>query len=232
MGDVNQVVGLDPFLNPGFPEGRPVDGVQRPDLHIIVDADDAGVGNLMVSFAVRSEPEPVASDHGARMDDHPVPDSAIFPNGRIGVYLHIAADGHPIPDHHPGMQPDPVSHGYPVADDHPVEYRNRLTCGKMLADTGVGADEALRNRVRVKQFHYPGEGHLGVFHPNQRLFTGFALQGHDHGPGVGVTDPFQKLRGSGQGDLIRPGGFKGRNPVDHHGRISVQPPVHRIGDLF
>jgi len=61
MGDVDQIVCFNPPLDPGFPQGTPVNGVIGPDLHIIVYLDCAHLRNFVVSLPVGGKTESIAS---------------------------------------------------------------------------------------------------------------------------------------------------------------------------
>ena len=74
VGHMDQVVCFDPGLDPGLPEGCPVDGVVGPDFTVIINLDDPRLGNFDMTVPVLGKTEAVTADHRPAVNDDPLPD--------------------------------------------------------------------------------------------------------------------------------------------------------------
>jgi hypothetical protein len=95
---MDQVVRFNPALNPGFPKGRPIDGVAGTDFNIIINLNNAKLRNFMVTSAIRNKSVSVTADDGSRMNRHAVPDPAGIHDGHIGVDDDVVANNHIVTD--------------------------------------------------------------------------------------------------------------------------------------
>ena len=67
--DMHQIIGLNPPADKGFAERSPVNGVIGPDFNIVIDLNDARVGNFVIALAVGSITKAVTADHRTGMND-------------------------------------------------------------------------------------------------------------------------------------------------------------------
>ena len=81
--DLNEIVDLDPLLNPGSSEPGAIDSCVRADFDIVIDLDNPELRDFLVAVLDEFEPETVRSDHGAAVDDHTRADSRSLANRRI-----------------------------------------------------------------------------------------------------------------------------------------------------
>jgi len=58
--DLNEIVDLDSFLNPGSSEARAVDSRVRTDLDIVIDLDNPELRDFSWRFSTNSNPKPSA----------------------------------------------------------------------------------------------------------------------------------------------------------------------------
>src|SRR5512135_749110 len=70
--DLYQVVKLNAPLDPGLSHRGPVHGAVRPQLDVVFDDDDSQLRDFLVcAVGTRGEPETIAPDHRAGVNDHP-----------------------------------------------------------------------------------------------------------------------------------------------------------------
>ena len=98
--DMHQIVGLNSPSDEGFAEGGPVNGVVGTDFNIIIDLDDAGVGDFMIALAIGGIPKAISADHRAGMNDDSVADDAMLQDRDIGANGDITADNHMVANDH------------------------------------------------------------------------------------------------------------------------------------
>lgn len=83
--DLNEIVDLDPLLNPSSSEPGAIDGRVRADFDIVIDLDNPELRDFLVPVLDGFEPETVRSDHGAAVDDYTRADSRSLTNRRIRI---------------------------------------------------------------------------------------------------------------------------------------------------
>ena len=158
VSDMDEVVDLRASADDRVAEGAPVDCSERLDLDVILDHNAPDMRKLLqMPILVRLEPEAVAADHAARMNDHIAPDPDVVVDealpvddgarSDLGAFHHcVRADMDAIRD--PSLRMD---HGGRV--DRPVRFR----------DKQLGND--------------PAEDDLGVAHDHQALSRADAARG-------------------------------------------------------
>src|SRR5690606_25817978 len=65
--------------------GGAVDTASSADFHIILNDDDADLGDFKIAGSVGSEAETIGADHRGRLQDNPVAQAALFPHNGTGV---------------------------------------------------------------------------------------------------------------------------------------------------
>ena len=164
VGDLDEVVDLDPPLDPGPAEGAAVDGRVRADLHIVVDLDVADLGDLPIFPSGHGKSEAVAADDDAGMEDDPPADQAAPVDGDAGI-----EDG--------GLADD----GIPADEDPRVEHGPSLDA-RPAADVDAGIDHGLRRNVGPR---FDG----CIFADSRRLFILGMEKGKQSAQGdVGIPD--------------------------------------------
>ena len=63
VGNMYEIVGLNPSPDMGFAEGSPVYGIIGPNFNIIIDLNDARVRNFVIAFAVGSKTKAITANH-------------------------------------------------------------------------------------------------------------------------------------------------------------------------
>src|SRR5204862_2784357 len=93
VGDVHEVVDLGAGADARFADGRPIDGRIRADLNVVFDDYQGRLRNLEVR-AVRlpREPESVAAEHDAVVQNHAVSDNDAVANRGVRVHDAVVAD--------------------------------------------------------------------------------------------------------------------------------------------
>ena len=99
MAYLHEIVDLGASLDSGFANRRTIDGRVRADLHIVLDDNGAGLGNLLMR-AVRPADEAVAvaSDDGAVLNDDPIADDDALANRHVRVNDAVIADDGAVSD--------------------------------------------------------------------------------------------------------------------------------------
>jgi hypothetical protein len=83
--DLNEIVDLDPFLNPGSSEPGAIDSRVRAYLDIVIDLDNPELRDFFVAFLHQFETETVRPDHGAAVDNYTRTDSRSLTNRRVRI---------------------------------------------------------------------------------------------------------------------------------------------------
>src|SRR5579871_2270336 len=98
---MHQVVDLRPAAYPGFIEGAAIDCRVRADLDIILNHQPPHLWELLIasSLPVAYVPEPVTSEHGARMHNQPIAQDRASIDRHVGINFAIASKLHSAPDH-------------------------------------------------------------------------------------------------------------------------------------
>ena len=91
---LHEIVDLRAGADPGFAQRRSVDRGIGADLDIVLDDHAAHLWNFLLT-AVGSSREAVAigPDHGAVLDDHPIPDRHILSDRDLRSNDAVLADG-------------------------------------------------------------------------------------------------------------------------------------------
>jgi hypothetical protein len=92
VGNLHQIIDLGPLLNPSAAKSRPVNGRIGADFHVIIDLDDADLGNLDMLAADRLKTKPITAQNRAAMDDDPVTYQTTRSNGDPGGQVAILAE--------------------------------------------------------------------------------------------------------------------------------------------
>ncbi len=103
MRNLNKIINFHVPLNPGFTHGGPVNGGVGAQFHVIVNLNDADLGNFGIARAGRGKAEAVRADDDAGMKNHTLADDAVLINADIGVKDRIFADGSVAADKHAGI---------------------------------------------------------------------------------------------------------------------------------
>ena len=167
VGDLNEIVDLGPPLDPGLSQGAAVDRGVRLDLHVVVDLDDAHLGNFEVLGTGVGEPEPVASHDDARVEDHAAADEAAAVDRHVGIQDGILAHGGAGSEVDTGVQ-----HGAPPdpgAPAHKCAGVNRCPlCHDGIGfNKGIGTDPLEVPLFGVEERKQPGERPVGVLHDDE-----------------------------------------------------------------
>ena len=150
-------------------ESGPVHGRVRADLHVVLDHDDADLGQLDLERGCRSlrVAEAVGAEHDAGVDDHALADAGAVVDHDVGM------------KHRTGTQPTTAPHHAVRTDDHARTER------RALANHGEGV-------------HAGGGGDLGgSVHTGRAVDAGFHFgnrkeRGHQVGKGpVGIVAQHQ-----------------------------------------
>src|SRR3984957_12874599 len=177
VADLDLVVDFRTLADYSVAQAAAVDSRSRPDLHLILDQNAAGLRDLQMAFrAKENEPKAVLPDAAAGMDEHPIADQgeldggsradvAIPPDPDIGGNQCTRADDGPCPDRN--IRTD---HSQWI-DDHAVfqmcrRVDNRGGRDAGIVDPGLGAQgvavELSRNRDEcAKGVVHPQHGHTG-----------------------------------------------------------------------
>jgi len=83
--DLNEIVDLDSFLNPGSSEAGAIDSRVRSDLDIVIDLDNPELRDFFMAVLHELEAETVRSDHGAAVDDYTRTNSRSLTNRRVRI---------------------------------------------------------------------------------------------------------------------------------------------------
>ena len=168
VGDLDKVVDFRAFLNPRPTEPGAVDGDVRADFHVVVDLDDASLGNFHVATAGEFEAEAVAPQDRATVDDDATPEDAARADGDAGRDLAVRADAGPVADVAVGAE-----HGI-RADARAVLDDDEGLDGDVFAEKDIAPDDGGRMHARGEMrglrgeyFQHPGEGQRGIFHANR-----------------------------------------------------------------
>ncbi len=103
--NLHQIVDLRATTDPGLAESRTIDADVGAELDIVLENDDPDLRHLVVDAVNGRETKAVGADHSPRVDDAPIPDTAI------------------ILDHHPRVRacsPSPISTPRPRTQPAPT----------------------------------------------------------------------------------------------------------------
>ena len=154
MGHLNQVVQLDAFVNNGLPHCRTVYAGVGPNLHIVLDDDDAQLGNLLVTLSVRCKSETIGTNHAAGMD------------GDVATNLASVIDGDVR------MDATSVANLHPFADVGKRSNVDVLADDCRLCNKGQRVYAGLLRQCGSIHLHQLGYTFVGIFHANERRFNG------------------------------------------------------------
>jgi hypothetical protein len=172
MADLHEVVDLRPFADDGLAEGGTVDGRAGADLHVVLDAHDPDLRDLVVlTLIVGGEAEAVRADHHAAVDDAPPADPAAVVDRDVGK------DDRAVADERAGLDGD-------VRVDHHV-----------LADDRIRPDGGEPAHGHVSpQLRRAGDLRPRRDPPRRRPLREKPRDGGGHGVvGIGDTDPFRRI---------------------------------------
>ena len=85
MGDHDLIVDFDVAFDDGFSETGAIDGGICSDLDVIVDLDDAGLGNFNQSIGTWNKSETVGTDDDSGVDDALSADGAAVHQSDVGI---------------------------------------------------------------------------------------------------------------------------------------------------
>ena len=184
VGDLNQVIRLDPAFDPGLSQCGPVDRIIGPDFNLVVDLNDSDLRYLDVRGTVAHIAETVTSYRRPCMDDDIVSNQAIMKNGDIGVDEGPVPDVNPVPDKNTRKENSAIPyHGaFPHIDMGMNHDLGPDTAAVM--DHGLITDAGRSGRPgRSEQAGNPGKGQHGI--RNQYLRTGEQIIGLGYKYGKG-----------------------------------------------
>src|SRR6516225_964252 len=85
VSDLDEIVDLHAFLNPGSAESCAINRCVRADLDVVIDLHDSDLRDFLVAPFNRFESETVGPDDHAAMNNHSGTNSASFANRHIGI---------------------------------------------------------------------------------------------------------------------------------------------------
>jgi len=80
VSNLNKIVDLDTLLDPRPSKPRAIHGRVCPDLHIVVNLDDPGLRNSLLTPVAKFIAKPIRSNHHSGLKDHTI---AIMERSRI-----------------------------------------------------------------------------------------------------------------------------------------------------
>src|SRR4026208_1870637 len=89
MGNLDQIIDLGALFDDCAAKCGSIDRDVRSESNTALDRDSAKLGNLVMLPLVRPIAEPVASNYGAAMDNHPRSNCAPFPDDDIRIEKRI-----------------------------------------------------------------------------------------------------------------------------------------------
>ena len=119
MRDLHEVVDLHVAPNPGFAQRGAVHGGVGAQLHVVVDLNDADLGDFFVLRPRRGKPEAVAADDHPGMQDDPPADDRAGVNGDVGVQDGIFSNRSVAADKYAGIKNRAFIHAGAAADERP-----------------------------------------------------------------------------------------------------------------
>ncbi len=135
----HQIVDFRPTSDPRFTDRRTIDRRVRANLHVVLDDDNALLGDLvMSSVAVGDEPESVAADDGAVLHDDTGAQHRTIAHGDAGVQDRVGANPRAGTDHDVGVENDAIADVRVGADDH------------QRANRDIGAEARVRRDDRAR----------------------------------------------------------------------------------
>ncbi len=116
VGDHDEIVDFYSPADPGFPQSTAIDGAIGTDFHIVLDDDDAELGNFIKCGAIRSEAEAIGPNYRATVNDNTISQNAVIIHGDIGVESRVSTDGYTLTENHSREKINPVTQGNIITD--------------------------------------------------------------------------------------------------------------------
>src|ERR1700674_196711 len=101
VADLHQIVDLGAAGNVGFADAGAVDAGVSLDFHIVLDDDRHGLRDFVpAAEIIFGEPETVGANDHAILQQHVIPQPAMFADYGVSVSQEVIADFHPTINHH------------------------------------------------------------------------------------------------------------------------------------
>src|SRR3954447_9601636 len=212
--NLDQVVDLRPASDDSLAQGGAIDARAGAELHVVLDASDAGLRHLAmhrsvaIALDVEGESESVRSDHGVGLQDDAIAEDA--PLAHDGAAVEDAAAPHSrlVQDPRAGVEDGARSNARAPSDDGKgPDRRGRID----LCSGGNGrarVDPRGRPLLGVEQAARPGESDVGLrgdqFRRGGRRVLRLVIGENDRaGAGGGKLLPVARVRV--EGDVLRAG---------------------------
>ena len=140
VGDLDEVIDFGTGLDPSAAEAGTVDGDVGTDFNIVVDLDDAGLGNFHVATGGEFEAEAIAAEDGAAMDDDSGAEETTCADGHAGGDLAIGSEDGVVADVGGGADEAIGADVGTVFDDDMGLDGNIFTEDHLGSDDGGGMD--------------------------------------------------------------------------------------------
>ena len=138
VGDLDEVIDFGTGLDPSAAESSTVDGDVGTDFNIVIDLDDAGLGNFHMATGGEFEAEAIAAEDGAAMDDDSGAEETTCADGHAGGDLAIGSEDGVVADVGGGADEAIGADVGAVFDDDMGLDGNIFTEGDIGSDDGGG----------------------------------------------------------------------------------------------
>ena len=156
--DLDQIVDLGAAADPGFTDGRTVDGAAAAHFNTVFEHNKTGLGHLAPAVGSRHKPEALGSNNSIGMHHTAVTDSAAGMENGVGMELAALTDLHIPVDHNTRMNHGPRTDSGVIADANPWADADTGSELHAVGDDRAGVDTGQRGRSGVKLFESFGEG--------------------------------------------------------------------------
>src|SRR5205085_10556530 len=112
MRDLNQIVDLDAFLNPGSTETGAIDRAIRSNFYVVINLDMAKLRNFSLPTFLKLESKTIGADDSAAVNDDARPNLGSFSDRNIWIDQARLPDGGLVPQISAGANDGVIADGH------------------------------------------------------------------------------------------------------------------------
>ena len=234
MGDVNEIVDLRARFDARFTDRRAIDRGIGANLDVVFDDDLGVLRNLqMRAVGLSREPEPVAADDHAVVQDDAIADDDAFSDRDMGVQRAVVAD------RRAGTDDDVRIHDRSRADRRARADGDKGSYRHIGSDDGVTGDRAqaidpLRRRRRASEDRERArERGVRIVGAEHRTSVGRrSVSSENHGGRVGAREIGRVLRVGEEGQIAGLRLLERRDAQNLHVAIAFETAMETLGQFF
>ena len=235
VADLHQVVDLGAGPNPGFTDGRTVNGAAAAQLNLILQHNPTGLWHLPPTLGGRDKTEPFRADNSIGIDHATTTQTGARIKDGIGMQLTAIPHNDPVVNHDSGMQHTVRADATACTDAHPGADRRACTDHSPLIDhrcwmdlgRGTVAGHQLVQGFRKRQARVGenGEGNAAFTGPINQVL----LIGEQKSTRTGLSQlNLKSISFLKKAELIRGGQFKGGGALQQRISTGIAPEQSRI----